>query len=271
MSAVAFSTAAAAAVCAPRAAIAAKQTRRCAVVVRAAASPSDAAAAAVSADKAAAMPVVKIDNMSDPLATIIDISFGDCLGSLMDTCAALTKLGLNINRAEVNAGDNPNRFYVTDTKTSEKVVKSEQIEDIRMTIIQNMLKYHPEAGAFLVEGKTPVNIPGNKEADANPLGARFMPVVKTKINIESSKGGSRSIITVETTDRAGLLVDIVRTLKDVNLNVISAEIDTIGPKAFDIIYCTYQGKALNKSMEQLVTNALTYYLSVREVATDESY
>jgi len=48
-------------------------------------------------------------------------------------------------RAEVSADDNPNKFYVTDANTSEKVVKSEQIEQIRTVIIQNMIKYHPEA------------------------------------------------------------------------------------------------------------------------------
>jgi hypothetical protein len=43
------------------------------------------------------------------------------------------------------------------------------------------------------------------------------------------------------------------------------------PAAYDVIYCTYQGKALNDSMNQLVINALTYYLTLREVATAESY
>ena len=32
-----------------------------------------------------------------------------------------------------------------------------------------------------------------------------------------------------------------------------------------------QGQALNESMNQLVVNALTYYLTLREVATAESY
>jgi hypothetical protein len=33
----------------------------------------------------------------------------------------------------------------------------------------------------------------------------------------------------------------------------------------------HQGQALNSSMDQLVINALTYYLTVRDVATAESY
>ena len=37
------------------------------------------------------------------------------------------------------------------TRPCVKVMKSEKLEDIRMTVIQNMLKYHPEAADFLVE------------------------------------------------------------------------------------------------------------------------
>jgi UTP:GlnB (protein PII) uridylyltransferase len=42
--------------------------------------------------------------------------------------------------------------------------------------------------------------------------------VKTVIKVVAAKSGARSAITVETTDRPGLLVDIVRTLKDLSLN-----------------------------------------------------
>lgn len=35
------------------------------------------------------------------------------------------------------------------------------------------------------------------------------------------------------TCRPGLLVDIVRVLKDINLNVVSAEVDTVGTEARD--------------------------------------
>ena len=78
-------------------------------------------------------------------------------------------------------------------------------------------------------------------------------------------------LTASSHELAGLLVDIVRTMKDLSLNVISAEIDTVGPKAFDIIYCTYQGAPLSPSMTELVQNALTYYLCRREVESAESY
>jgi hypothetical protein len=41
-------------------------------------------------------PVVNIDNLSDPLATVVEVSFGDLLGELLDTvrCFALRKTAL---------------------------------------------------------------------------------------------------------------------------------------------------------------------------------
>ena len=220
-------------------------------------------------DSPEGMPVVLIDNTADPLATVVTVSFGDVLGQLLDTCESLRRLGLNINRAEVTEGSPANTFYITDASTSEKIIKSDMIEQIRMTIITNMLKYHPEAAEFLVEGQH-IDMPGDHEADEEILGARVQPKVKTQVEVTAA-GPARSKITITTTDRPGLLVDIVRTLKDLSLNVISAEIDTVGPKAFDIIYCTYKGERLNSSMEELVTNALTYYLCRREIESAESY
>ena len=38
------------------------------------------------------IPMVLIDNMSDPLATIITVGFGDLLGELLDTVSALWTL-----------------------------------------------------------------------------------------------------------------------------------------------------------------------------------
>lgn len=58
--------------------------------------------------------------------------------------------------------------------------------------------------------------------------------------------------------------DIVRVLKDINLNVVSAEVDTIGRNAFDKFALTYHGEALPKPMCELCINALQYYLSQNE-------
>lgn len=217
-------------------------------------------------------PVVKIDNLSDAFATVVSVEFGDRLGELLDTITALKNLGLNISRAKLDQSNkekkNRNVFYITDATTSEKILKSDRLEDIRMTIINNMLYYHPESAEALAAG-SPAAQP---ERDVTrPLGPRTRAVVQTTIEVEDAKNGSCSLLKVSTRDRPGLLVDIVRVLKDINVNVVSAEIDTLGRDVNDEFFVTYHGEALSAPMVQLVTNALQYYLSLAEIEKEESY
>lgn len=61
--------------------------------------------------------------------------------SLPDSCvqvAALKALGLNIKRAKLRG--HKHKFYITDAATSEKIVKSSRLEEIRLTILNNMLR-----------------------------------------------------------------------------------------------------------------------------------
>lgn len=89
-----------------------------------------------------------------------------------------------------------------------------------------------------------------------PLGPKARAVVQTTIEVREAPNGSCSILDVTTADRPGLLVDIVSVLKDINVNVVSAEIDTIGDEARDEFFVTYHGEPLNGPMVQLVTNSL---------------
>ena len=154
------------------------------------------------------MPVVLIDNTADPLATVVTVSFGDVLGQLLDTCEALRRLGLNINRADVTEGSPANRFFITDAATEREDSQERDDRDDPHDHHQQHLTYHPEAADFLVEGQH-IDMPGDHEADEKILGARVEPKVKTLVSVEQA-GPSRSKVTVTTTDRPGLLVDIVR-------------------------------------------------------------
>jgi UTP:GlnB (protein PII) uridylyltransferase len=151
-------------------------------------------------------------------------------------------------------------------QTSEKVVLSERLEEIRATIINNMIEYHPESRDSFAAGRKTT-----EKSEGGVLGTRPAVTVPTTIRISSSAAGNRSALELTTLDRPGLLVDIVRVLKDCSLNVVSASINTAGLAAKDTFYVTYHGKALNKSMEQLVINALQYYLTQAQLETDESY
>lgn len=117
-------------------------------------------------------------------------------------------------------------------------------------IINNMLAYHPESRESLAAGRRPG--PSGEKA----LGARPVSPIPTAITVRADPSGARSALRLTTTDRPGLLVDVVKVLKDCSLNVISASINTLGLAAQDTFYVTYHGKALTANMEQLVTNAL---------------
>lgn len=132
------------------------------------------------------------------------------------------------------------------TQSAEKITDPSRLEEIRETIIKNMLEYHPEAaqaglGAF-VSAKAPMV----EKSDA-PLGATTRAIA-TRIYVKSLAAGTRSELFIVTRDRPGLLVDICRVLADCSLNVLSASISTEGAAANDTFYVTYRGKALAKPM-----------------------
>lgn len=241
-------------------------------ICRAIAEPTGNGASPATA-KEVAKPVVQIDNTSDSFATIIHIQFGDELGDLLDTMAALKNLGLNIRRAKLrNKEDtvNKNKFYVTEAKTSEKIMTSERLEEIRLTILNTMVAYHPEAGDNLALGIGRKYVPKTRDP-THPLGTGEYNGIETEIDITEDETGTHSELRIRTADRPGLLVDVVHILKDVSVNVVSAEVDTVGTEADDILFVTYHGEPLNASMCELVKNALQYYLSLSEIARDESY
>lgn len=191
---------------------------------------------------------------------------------------ALKGLGLNIKRAQLQSGSagagGSHKFFITDARTSEKVVKSQKIEEIRLTIFNNMLEYHPESADQLAWGS-----PAARSATivrdldpTRPLGTRQYKIV-TQIEARDTDSGTFTQILVNTLDRPGLLTDIVRVLKDINLNVVSAEVDTFGRNAVDIFNVTYHGEPLPEGMKQLAINALQYYLAQGDIEKEfsESY
>ncbi|XRB25492.1 ACT domain-containing protein [Pseudoscourfieldia marina] len=218
-------------------------------------------------------PEVIIDNMADAGATIVTVRFGNYLEDLVDTCAALRALNLNVVRAKLCDETNRNTFYITNLADGEKVTKADKLEEIRMTILTNIMEFHPESKEKLILGVAhmPKASTVLESMEQNPLGPRPSSLIPTKISCKEHPSGSRTELTVETTDRPGLLTDIVKLLKDISVNVMSAEIDTVGLMAHDVLYVSYHGAALDDNMMELVTNVLQYYLSKAEVSKEESY
>ncbi|GAB2293154.1 ACT domain-containing protein acr11 [Dionaea muscipula] len=205
-------------------------------------------------------PKVIIDQDSDPNATVVEITFGDRLGALLDTMNALKNLGLNVVKANVflDSSGKHNTFAITKAATGRKVDDPELLEAIRLTIINNLLQYHPESSAQLAMGTTFGITPPKQQVDVD---------IATRINIVDD-GLDRSLLYVETADRPGLLVDLVKIITDINISVQSGEFDTEGLLAKAKFHVSYQGKALIKPLQQVVANSLRYFL--RRPTTEEA-
>ncbi|KAF9607008.1 hypothetical protein IFM89_030427 [Coptis chinensis] len=93
--------------------------------------------------------------------------------------------------------------------------------------------------------------------------------IATHIHVKDD-GPKRSLLYIKTADRPGLLLEIIKIMADINVNVESTEIDTEGFVAKDTFHVSYQGATLNTSLSQVLIKCLRYYL--RRPETDgESY
>ncbi|XP_022990427.1 ACT domain-containing protein ACR12-like [Cucurbita maxima] len=206
------------------------------------------------------MPIVHIDQDSDPSATIVEVSFGDRLGALIDTMRALKDLGLDVAKGTVNTEGSvkQTKFYLTRLDSGRKVEDPDLLESIRLTIINNLLKYHPESSQKLAMGEAFGIQPPEKKLDID---------IATHVHVKAD-GPKRSLLCLETADRPGLLLEVIKILADINVEVESAEIDTEGLVAKDKFHVSYGGAALNSSLSQVVVNCLRYYLRRPETDID---
>lgn len=208
------------------------------------------------------IPKVIIDQDSDLDATVVEITFGDRLGALLDTMNALKNLGLNVVKANVflDSSGKHNSFAITKADTGRKVEDPELLEQIRLTIINNLLEYHPESSSQLAMGATFGITPPKQQVDVD---------IATHISI-ADDGPNRSLLYVETVDHPGLLVDLVKVITDINVHVESGEFDTEGLLAKAKFHVSYRGKALIKPLQQVVANSLRYFLR-RPTTEDASF
>ncbi|WOL17373.1 ACT domain-containing protein DS12, chloroplastic [Canna indica] len=205
-------------------------------------------------------PKVIIDQDSDPDATIVEVTFGDRLGTLLDTMKSLKNLGLNVAKANVylDSSGKHNKFAITNASTGRKVKDPELLEAIRLTIINNLLEYHPESSTQLAMGATFGVEPPKQQVDVD---------IATHIDIYDD-GPDRSLLIVETADYPGLLVDLVKNITDINVAVQSGEFDTEGLLAKAKFHVSYRDKPISKPLQQVISNSLRYFL--RRPTTEEA-
>ncbi|KAK4593334.1 hypothetical protein RGQ29_017449 [Quercus rubra] len=206
------------------------------------------------------MPKVHIDQDSDSDATIVQLSFGDRLGALLDTMKALKDLGLDVSKGTVatEGSVKQTKFFIKRLDTGRKVEDPDMLERIRLTIINNLLEYHPECSVQLALGEAFGIKAPEKKLDID---------IATHIQVKED-GPKRSLLYIETADRPGLLVEIIKIIADINIDVESAEIDTEGLVAKDKFHVSYRGAALNSSLSQVLVNCLRYYLRRPETDID---
>ncbi|PKU74933.1 hypothetical protein MA16_Dca020705 [Dendrobium catenatum] len=137
-------------------------------------------------------PKVIIDLDTDPDSTIVEITFGDRLGALLDT----------------------------------------------------------ESSSMLAMGAAFGIEPPKEEIDVD---------IATHVNIYDD-GPARSLLVVDTADRPGLLVDLVKIITDINVTVQSGEFDTEGLLAKAKFHVSYRDEAIRKPLQLVVANSLRYYL-----------
>ncbi|CAI9773669.1 unnamed protein product [Fraxinus pennsylvanica] len=130
---------------------------------------------------------------------------------------------------------------VESSSTGRKVDKPELLKAIRLTIINNLLQYHPESSAQLTMGAAFGVMPPNQTVDVD---------METCISIKDD-GPERSLLYVETADRPGLLVDLLKIITDINVAVESGEFNTEGLLAKSKFHVSYKGKAVGKPLQQL--------------------
>jgi UTP:GlnB (protein PII) uridylyltransferase len=174
--------------------------------------------------------------------------------------SALKNLGLNVVKANVflDSSGKHNKFAITTVDTGRKVEDPELLEAIRLTIINNLLEYHPESSSQLAMGAAFGIEPPPQKVDVD---------IATRVNVYDD-GPDRSLLYVEAADRPGLLVDLVKMITDINIAVESGEFDTEGLLAKAKFHVSYRGKAIIKPLQQVLGNSLRYFL--RRPSTEES-
>ncbi|GMJ14536.1 ACT domain repeats 11 [Hibiscus trionum] len=220
-------------------------------------------------------PKLIIDLDSDPDATVVEITFGDRLGALMDTMNALKNLGLNVAKANVYLDSSGKHKFMPllilfCSTTGRKVEDPELLEAIRLTIINNLLEYHPviTSSLFLVHNeKSPSKsvkpyltcLWFRNQSSQLWVRATFgVEPPKEKVDVDIAThirvyddGPDRSLLYVEAADRPGLLVDLVKTITDINITVESGEFDTEGLLAKAKFHVSYKGKAISRPLQQI--------------------
>ena len=184
--------------------------------------------------------VIACKNKFDNLLEIF-IKVDNSKGLFLKLTKTLEKSGLEIIDANIFTSTDDKlaaNTFITKFSHHERALNQSELKELSIRIIKNFNNYDDFSDSI--------------------KNAKKKIKFQNKLNITNTHNTSkgRNLITIETSDRPGLLSDIARVFYDNNLSIFSARINTLGDKVEDTFELENLNKTLipNKKMKEIIAS-----------------
>ena len=178
----------------------------------------------------------KFDNLQE-----IFIKVDNSKGLFLKLTKTLEKSGLEIIDANIFTSTDDKlaaNTFITKFSHHDRALNQSELKELSIRIIKNFNNY--------------------EDFSDSTKNAKKKIKFQNKLNITNTHNTSkgRNLITIETSDRPGLLSDIARVFYDNNLSIFSARINTLGDKVEDTFELENFNKTLipNKKMKEIIAS-----------------
>ncbi len=184
--------------------------------------------------------VIACKNKFDNLLEIF-IKVDNSEGLFLKLTKTLEKSGLEIIDANIFTSTDDKlaaNTFITKFSHHDRALNQSELKELSIRIIKNFNNYEDFSDSI--------------------KNAKKKIKFQNKLNITNTHNTSkgRNLITIETSDRPGLLSDIARVFYDNNLSIFSARINTLGDKVEDTFELENLNKTLipNKKMKEIIAS-----------------
>ena len=184
--------------------------------------------------------VIACKNKFDNLLEIF-IKVDNSKGLFLKLTKTLEKSGLEIIDANIFTSTDDKlaaNTFITKFSHHDRALNQSELKELSIRIIKNFNNYEDFSDSI--------------------KNAKKKIKFQNKLNITNTHNTSkgRNLITIETSDRPGLLSDIARVFYDNNLSIFSARINTLGDKVEDTFELENFNKTLipNKKMKEIIAS-----------------
>ena len=184
--------------------------------------------------------VIACKNKFDNLLEIF-IKVDNSEGLFLKLTKTLEKSGLEIIDANIFTSTDDKlaaNTFITKFSHHDRALNQSELKELSIRIIKNFNNYEDFSDSI--------------------KNAKKKIKFQNKLNITNTHNTSkgRNLITIETSDRPGLLSDIARVFYDNNLSIFSARINTLGDKVEDTFELENLNKSLipNKKMKEIIAS-----------------